>query len=152
MKDYHSIEDKIIYFLNDFKYDEKNKKLSDLVEIFNIYWKQYQDKWLTNYWDIYNSTDQSNNNREKFEISNILETLHTEDNTYMETNFNKNSETNENILLTRENTKFSLSSHQSKILINLDEIDEELENIKDVSIFKDKKPEKNRNCLDCTIF
>lgn len=146
MHNYHNLEDKIIIFLNESNYDEKNTELVDLVEIFNTYWKLYQDNWPNSYWEIYNSSDETGIQKDHLEKSNILSLSgFGNNNSLMKNDVNKCIEETGNILNTKE-TYF-----QTNILINLDDIDKDLEKVPEISEIKEKK-EKRRNCLDCNIF
>jgi len=183
--------------LSEFKNDENipiddkdQTKMDELIDQFNVYWKNYQDKWTPNYWQVYEALHEKNNYSEN-EISDIYPDKIEEENKFifcndsllddnlnMKVNYNNNNKNNSNInsnnydlhnnpfiinsssnnnnnniFNSKDNLKFNSTNHQTKTLINLQEIDDELENIKDVSMIMEKKQkEKRRNCFDCTVF
>lgn len=185
MSEYQALENTI---LSEFKNEnlpidlENPNKIEDLVDQFNIYWKNYQDKWTPNYWEIYESLH--NNEKNENEISDIYTDKDEEDKIIFcndsiiadNINLNLKENNNNNIYLcndnnnkdfspfmiinnnnnnfnSKDNQKFNSTNHQTKTLINLQEIDDELEKINDVSMIKEKKQQdKKRNCFDCIVF
>jgi len=172
MSEYQILEDAILSeFKNEnLQIDEENpNKIEELVAQFNIYWKNYQDKWTQSYWQVYETLHENNNNDcDQNEISNIYankdqdkiifcndSSLSDDSNKDFNKNFNNKDENNLiiNNIYSKDNQIFNSTNHQTNTLINLQEIDAELERINDVSVIKEKKQEeKRRNCFDCTIF
>ena len=170
MTEYQILENDIIsIFKNENpKSDENNPiRTEQLLEIFNIYWKTYQDKWTDKYWEIYESLHQRNTESERSDVSNIIEVKNEEDkiifsnDSILADNLNKNN--NNNILNkfdenginfnSKDNMKFNSTNLQTKTMINLQDIDDELDKINEISVIKEKKQqEKRRNCFDCNVF
>lgn len=160
MSEYHQLEnDIILLFKSNITEDENEvEKMKNLVEIFDKYWKIYQDSWSDHYWKIYEyahkqsfmgSNDQDNFNNKNTEICNNEIELNNSASSKNKNAKNINDgEKNNNIRNNNTNTNI-----QTRTLTNLHEIDEELDNINELSIIKEKKnTEKNRSCFDCKIF
>jgi len=141
--------------------------MDELVDIFNVYWKNYQDKWSQKYWQIYESLHEKN--QEKLDISENYfgqneEKVVFDHDSIIANNINRdyihknnfNSNENGNIFYninSKENLKLNSTNVQTKTLIHLQDIDDELEKINDESFKKEKKQqEKRRNCFDCVLF
>jgi len=170
MSEYQLLESNILSIFKDenLKLDEENsRRMEQLVDFFNKYWKTYQDKWTPKYWQTYESLHEKNNNPNKDEISNIFDDKNEDriefcNESILADNLNKNNnnfcvnnieEKANNNLNSKENLKFNSTNHQTKTFINLQDIDEELEKINDVSLIKEKKQqEKRRNCFECLMF
>ena len=144
---------------------ENPNKIEELVDQFNIYWKNYQDKWTPAYWEIYESLhDKLNNNSYENQISDIYADKDEEDKIIFcndsvladDLNFkdNMNDKDKDNLndfivncnknFYSRDNQKFNSTNHQTKTLINLQEIDDELAKVNDVSVIKEKKQFEER--------
>jgi len=174
MSEYQTLENAILL-------EFKNKNLQtdpyildrveELVDKFNIYWKNYQDTWTQNYWEIYESLHEKMNNscnineisdiyadkdnQDKiifFNDSTLADNFNLEDNLKHRNDDNLIINCNKNFY-SRQNQRVNSTNIQTKTLINLHEIDEELAKINDVSVIKEKKQaEKRRNCFDCLVF
>lgn len=179
MAKYQILETSILsaFKTENLKTEENNPiRLEELVDFFNIYWTNYQDKWTVKYWQVYESThnenldsskNNDNNNNNNDNESNIGEIKlgkndscnYSLSNSHLASGnnyFKNNSEENENKdnLHFKENLRTNSTNVQTKTLINLQDIDDELDKINEISLIKEKnvKPEKRRNCLDCSIF
>lgn len=218
MKDYHNLESEVLSIFRQINEDENNKEIAKLLNVFQKYWKSYQDNWPSRYWDIYNLVydenyiNNNNNNKSDSEKSkNNKETNESSKNNLKENQFkvnnldeesiisvgdfkngiemqneidkNNNNKTpfflnNESLLtnycqqkkkrnLKKENLnakdkfnneKNNLKNKERKensmtnSLTNLDDIDKELDELKENN-YKNKKGNlKERGCLDCRIF
>lgn len=174
MTEYQILENAI---LSEFKNEnmqtdpENQSRIEELVDQFNIYWKNYQDKWNPSYWEIYESLHEKfNNTSYENEISDIYADKDEEDKIIfcndsiladnLELKDNVNNKDNDNFIInnnknfySRDNQKFNSTNHQTKTLINLQEIDDELAKVNDVSVIREKKQsEKRRDCFDCIVF
>lgn len=174
MSEYQNLENEILSeFKNEnLQAEEENlNKIEELVDEFNIYWKNYQDKWNQDYWQIYESLLGSKlNNINENEISDIysdkdheniifcndsilLDDLDEDFKDDLNVNKDKSRKFFNNDANSKDNQKFNSTDLQTKTLINLHEIDAELDKINDVSMIKDiKEHEKRRNCFDCLVF
>ncbi len=126
-----------------------------MITIFNTYWQNYQDKWSDKYWRVYESLHKNKAESDINEISNIFfegnNMLLNDDSIFVKNPDNKIE--NGNNVYSKDNLKSNSTNIQTKTLINLHDIDEELDKIHEISIIKEKKlNEKRRNCFDCSIF
>lgn len=79
MKDYHNLENEVLAIFRQINEDENNKEIGKLLDVFQKYWKSYQDNWPSRYWDIYNlvydesckNSDSEKNYKETHESSKI---------------------------------------------------------------------------------
>ena len=150
------------------KTEEINQiRIEELVDFFNVYWKNYQDKWTQKYWQVYelthnNSLEINSNNESNIEERKANKNYFCEEslsNSHLPTGNNEfkyASEENENknYLNSKDNFRANSTNVQTKTFINLQNIDDELDKINEISLIKEKssKTEKRRICLDCCIF
>ena len=150
------------------KTEEINQiRIEELVDFFNFYWKNYQDKWTEKYWQVYelmhnNSLEINSNNESNIEERKANKNHFCEEslsNSHLPTSnneFKNASEENENknYLNSKDNFRANSTNVQTKTFINLQNIDDELDKINEISLIKEKssKTEKRRICLDCCIF
>merc|ERR1712151_555461 len=130
MSEYHQLENEILLLFknNDTEDENEVEKMKILVDTFNKYWENSQDGWSDNYWKFYElAHKQSNLDTNINKNINIL----TQDEI---NNSNTQNQTNANMITKNNNTNL-----QTRTIINLQEIDEELDNINDLSIIKEKK-------------
>ena len=93
MRNYHNLENEVLSIFRQINDEEDNKEIAKLLNVFQKYWKSYQDNWPSRYWDIYNlvyeesykcsdneknqkETDESSKNNLKenqFKINNLSE-------------------------------------------------------------------------------
>ncbi len=162
MSYYQKLENSILskFKIDNLKLNEEDSKfMEQLVDFFNKYWKVYQDKWTPKYWEIYESLHEKDIDSKKDDIwiyfndqqddkKITCNNSNLDNNTYCKI-FNVEEKVNVNYI----NAKANSTNNQTKTFINLQDIDDELEKINDVSLIKDtNEPEKRRNCFDCLIF
>lgn len=173
MTKYQILETNILsaFKTQNFQEEEKDEnRIEELVDNFNIYWKNYQDKWNQKYWEVYESTHnkivESIKNNEsyieemKLNKNNDIFINDSISNSNLQTGYNENKNSNDEneiknkCLNSKKNYRANSTNIQTKTLINLQDIDDELDKINEISMIKDKnvKPEKRRNCLECNIF
>lgn len=179
MAKYQILETNILsaFKVENLKAEENNPIiLEELVDFFNVYWKNYQDKWTQKYWQIYESThnicdnsdfesEKNNENESKNQEGKLNQNeyvnesisnshLPTTHNNYFKNNNYSDENENKNVMNSKDNFRSNSTNVQTKTLINLQDIDDELDKINEISLIKEKiiKPEKRRNCLECNIF
>ncbi len=190
--------------LSAFKFENLNTeennpiRIDELVDFFNLYWKNYQDKWTQKYWEVYesmhnyNSKKYTESDEKKYNIANANNANNIESkidegklirnndsyndsisnshlptattatgnnnnyfkNIYSGNNNNCDENVNKNDMNCKDNFRCNSTNLQTKTLINLQDIDDELDKINELSLIQEKavKPEKRRYCLDCNIF
>jgi len=152
--EYIDLEDKILNTFNNISITgpENEKKMDELTDVFNVYWSKFQDTWEEDMWSIYNMYRNLNekDSKEEYNKNNFISSNNAEftvdgsKNTISkdeEVNFNQSIKKNVSIPPRREN------------FTNLNKIDEDIDNISDITIDK-RQEDKKRNCVDlqCILF
>ncbi len=78
MAEYQILETNILsaFKTENLKAQENNPtRLEELVDFFNVYWTNYQDKWTAKYWQVYESTHNCNLDSSKLNPNNHDESL-----------------------------------------------------------------------------
>jgi DNA repair exonuclease SbcCD ATPase subunit len=160
MSEYIDLEDKILTIMQQLSevLDIKNKMIN-LTKKFNTYWGEYQNTWPDNFWDTYDmyrsiiDKDMPHNN---FNIKPVV----GENDLFYENDFEKCQalQTDENQIefsnkLGQNLQKIkSASTHDESMNASyLGRIDEEMKEVQEITIVKDKKDEKRRGCLECIV-
>lgn len=157
MAEYIDLEDKILNILKNISItDEKNENhIEELTDIFTIYWSNFQDEWEDDMWSVYNlyrnlnDKDSTNEfNKNNFISSNTPE-INTDE---MTRSFSKDdSRVIKNSFQNKKNASIKKSSKANFETLN--KIDEDIENISEISV-QQLREEKKRDCVDfqCIIY
>lgn len=156
MSEYIDLEDKILNLMQKLSQCpiENNQTMEELTNTFNKYWSDYQDTWSDDYWEVYNMFRHIDDKELFFQMN-----KKAFNNSSQEENLEKMEETAEKkikspVVKVKDKAKTGSTHDEScnMTLVNLNKIDEEMEKVGNSSIFKEKKEEKRRTCLDCAIF
>ena len=155
MRDYLLLETDILSKFKDSEQNENNPEIMEFLGVFENYWRLYQDNWPPRYWEIYNSIYKENEEKNKL-ILNVIDTSQISEKEFkngidFEKFLKESDKLYQNKQLT-EKLKFNSTKDYTKSVTNLEDIDKDLEEAIENSIIMDKKPEKNRSCIDCKIF
>lgn len=155
MRDYLLLETDILSKFKDSDQNENNPEIMEFLGVFENYWRLYQDNWPPRYWEIYNSIYKENEEKNKI-ILNVIDTSQISEKEFkngidFEKFLKESDKLYQNKQLT-EKLKFNSTKDYTKSVTNLEDIDKDLEEANENSIVMDKKPEKNRSCIDCNIF
>ena len=154
MPKYICIEDKIIKLLKTNPTTQvDNRHIEELIHVCNIYLRDYQDEWDNSYWNIYNEWYSKmydfNSPNPIFDDERSLEDHHHN----LEISLDLAAEKFKNY---QGKDKTRGSTHDETFNItttNINKIDEELKEVKEIDFTKPPREEKKRGCLDnCLIF
>jgi hypothetical protein len=126
MIEYIKYEDKILSNMNNQTLEKQN---DELLELFRTIWSDFQDNWNDNYWEVYNRL---RSREERKRLNSTAEYSIEED-------FEK--------LQMRKQTA-------DKLYLDtlLNKIDDEIDNVEEIQIMKEKKEDKRRGCMECLLF
>jgi hypothetical protein len=153
MSEYINLEDKILEkfdVISNMK-EVDSKQMTELTEKFNEYWGDFQDTWDKESWDVYytyRGIKDKNLGNGQMKKGNLFEDSFDENDEIMNISFGqKFSPVND--FKTRGSTN---DDTMNMTMVNINKIDEELKEVGEMSICREKKEEKKRGCLDCLIF
>lgn len=159
MRYYIELEDKIISLMEYLSQLQgiNQEKMETLTNVFNKYWGEYQDSWSDKYWNIYNTHRQIKDNEGNGkrlipdnDTGNVNNNL--EEDLNLDDISNNPFNTLKAAVQSKTKTGSSSTHDESMTMSYLCKIDEEMKEVQEISITKDKKEEKRRSCLDCVIF
>jgi hypothetical protein len=177
MSEYIDLEDKILNLMNKISQGSEvdAEQMESLTNTFNKYWGDFQDEWSDDYWDVYNMYRHINDKdlfnqinkkaltpndslldeegvmgivgMEKSSLSNSPSREKDKDHISNNHNFSKTNISRMSKLNPKIDDSFNVTT------VNLNKIDEEMKEVQEVSMEKNKE-EKKRSCLDldCIIF
>ena len=120
MKDYHDLENEVLAIFRQLNEDENNQEIEKLLNVFQKYWKSYQDNWPSRYWDIYNLVFEEN---QKFSDSEK----------------NNNKETNESSKYNIKENQFKVNNLEDESLISIGNFKNGIEQQNEIDKEKEKK-------------
>jgi hypothetical protein len=156
MPEYINIEDKIIkLILAPPTTNINHAQMDELLNTSNVYLRNFQDTWEIPYWEVYDhwyskmfDVSLPPNHREEDNQS-------LEDKDMLDLSLELKGKNLDKLTRGRDKSKNS-TAHEESLNIstsNINKIDEELNEIKEIDFTKNYKEEKKRGCLDnCLIF
>lgn len=163
MTEYIDLEDKILKIMENLNHvpEISQEQMETLTTTFSKYWTDFQDEWSDENWEVYNMYRQIKDKDINYHVNKIS---YTGNNSFAEEskdnkgidfdNFNGINR-NSPISQGQMKDKRGLSTHDDSFnmtTVNLNKIDEEMKEVQEMSIVREKKEEKKRSCLDCIIF
>jgi hypothetical protein len=119
MKEYHYLENEILNIFRLINDNENNKDIEKLLNIFQKYWKSYQDNWSSRYWDIYNI-------------------IYEENFKYSDSEKNNNKDTNESSKYNIKDNQFKNNNLDNESLISIEDFKNGIElNNKNINNYKE---------------
>lgn len=154
MSEYINLEDKILEkfdYISNMK-DVDSNHMNLLTDKFNDNWGDFQDTWNKESWDVYYTyrgiKDKNLNNGLMKKGGNLFEDSFEDNNEIMNISLSQKFQPNNGM-----KTRGSSNDDTMNITtVNINKIDEELKEVGEMSICREKKEEKKRGCLDCVIF
>jgi hypothetical protein len=155
MSEYINLEDKILEkfdLISNMK-DVDSNQMNQLTDKFNENWGDFQDTWEKESWDVYYTyrgiKDKNLNNGQMKKGGHLFEDSFEDNDEIMNISLGQKFQPKEHIK-TRGGS--SNEDTMNVTTVNINKIDEELKEVGEMSICREKKEEKKRGCLDCVIF